>query len=110
MSLPPGGLDAGAGGFSVHSLTSRCTNRGKRPIRQLYPWIEGLRYKGMHGSERFLAHLQRLIPCQDAAGVRDGYPHQVLLGVTGSGKTFTVANAIGQVNRSTLVFAPNKTL
>lgn len=40
------------------------------------------------------------------AGVRD----QVLLGVTGSGKTFTVANVIAQVNRPVLVLAPNKTL
>jgi len=47
---------------------------------------------------------------QLAAGVRDGYPHQVLLGVTGSGKTFTIANAIAQLNRPTLVLAPNKTL
>ena len=40
------------------------------------------------------------------AGVRD----KVLLGVTGSGKTFTVANVIAQVNRPALVLAPNKTL
>jgi excinuclease ABC subunit B len=45
-----------------------------------------------------------------AAGVRARYPHQVLLGVTGSGKTFTIANVIAQVNRPTLVLAPNKTL
>ena len=45
-----------------------------------------------------------------AHGVRSGYPHQVLLGVTGSGKTFTVANVIAQVNLPTLVLAPNKTL
>ncbi len=44
------------------------------------------------------------------AGVRAGYPHQVLLGVTGSGKTFTVANAVARLNRPTLVLAPNKTL
>ncbi len=44
------------------------------------------------------------------AGVRAGYPHQVLLGVTGSGKTFTIANAVAQVNLPTLVLAPNKTL
>jgi len=43
-------------------------------------------------------------------GVRAGHPHQVLLGVTGSGKTFTVANVIAQVNLPTLVLAPNKTL
>ncbi len=37
-------------------------------------------------------------------------PHQVLLGVTGSGKTFTVAHVIARVGRPTLVLAPNKTL
>jgi excinuclease ABC subunit B len=45
-----------------------------------------------------------------AAGVRAGQPHQVLLGVTGSGKTFTVANVITQLNLPTLILAPNKTL
>ena len=44
------------------------------------------------------------------AGVRAGYPHQVLLGVTGSGKTFTIANVVAQLNLPTLVLAPNKTL
>ncbi len=43
-------------------------------------------------------------------GVRRGQPHQVLLGVTGSGKTFTVANVIVQMNLPTLILAPNKTL
>ena len=43
-------------------------------------------------------------------GVLDGLKHQVLLGVTGSGKTFTMAHIIEQVQRSTLVIAPNKTL
>jgi excinuclease ABC subunit B len=41
-----------------------------------------------------------------AARVKD----QVLLGVTGSGKTFTMANVIATINRPTLVLAPNKTL
>jgi len=45
-----------------------------------------------------------------AAGVGDGAPHQVLLGVTGSGKTFTVSNVVAAVNKPTLVIAPNKTL
>ncbi len=40
----------------------------------------------------------------------DHVAHQVLLGVTGSGKTFTMANVIARVNRPTLVMAPNKTL
>ncbi len=44
------------------------------------------------------------------ANLRDGIDHQVLLGVTGSGKTFTIANAIEQVDRPTLVMAPNKLL
>jgi excinuclease ABC subunit B len=39
-----------------------------------------------------------------------GDQHQVLLGVTGSGKTFTVANVVAQVQRPTLVLAHNKTL
>jgi excinuclease ABC subunit B len=43
-------------------------------------------------------------------GLERGQPHQVLLGVTGSGKTFTVANVIAHVNRPTLVLAHNKTL
>ncbi|NJC89063.1 MAG: excinuclease ABC subunit UvrB [Desulfuromonas sp.] len=44
------------------------------------------------------------------AGIRRGDHHQVLLGVTGSGKTFTVANMVAAVDRPTLVLAPNKTL
>jgi excinuclease ABC subunit B len=43
-------------------------------------------------------------------GVRQGHPCQVLLGVTGSGKTFTMAHVIAEVQRPTLVIAPNKTL
>ena len=39
-----------------------------------------------------------------------GQKHNILLGVTGSGKTFTMANVIARVNRPTLVVAPNKTL
>jgi excinuclease ABC subunit B len=43
-------------------------------------------------------------------GLRAGYSHQTLLGVTGSGKTFSIANVIHQVQRPTLVLAHNKTL
>lgn len=43
-------------------------------------------------------------------GLEDGLKNQVLLGVTGSGKTFTMANIIAKVNRPTLVIAHNKTL
>ena len=43
-------------------------------------------------------------------GVNNNEPSQVLLGVTGSGKTFTIANLIAQTNRPTLVLSHNKTL
>ncbi len=43
-------------------------------------------------------------------GIQDGLAHQVLLGVTGSGKTFTIANVITQLQRPALILAPNKTL
>ncbi|MFN5104787.1 MAG: excinuclease ABC subunit UvrB, partial [Planctomycetota bacterium] len=43
-------------------------------------------------------------------GLRRGVPHQVLMGVTGSGKTFTMANVIEQVQRPTLILSHNKTL
>ncbi len=43
-------------------------------------------------------------------GLRQGLSHQTLLGVTGSGKTFSIANVVAEVNRPTLVMAPNKTL
>lgn len=43
-------------------------------------------------------------------GLEDGLAHQTLLGVTGSGKTFTIANVIATLNRPTMIMAPNKTL
>ena len=45
-----------------------------------------------------------------ADGIRDGRPAQTLLGVTGSGKTFTMANVIQSVNKPTLILSHNKTL
>ncbi len=59
-----------------------------------------------------------LAPCGDqpdaiealSAGVLKGLSHQVLLGVTGSGKTFTMAQVIARVQKPTLIIAPNKTL
>ena len=43
-------------------------------------------------------------------GVRAGAEAQTLLGVTGSGKTFTIANVISEINRPTLILSHNKTL
>lgn len=47
---------------------------------------------------------------QLVSGLKTGLKHQTLLGVTGSGKTFTIANVIEQINRPTLVISHNKTL
>ncbi len=47
---------------------------------------------------------------QLAEGIQQGLSHQTLLGVTGSGKTFTVANVIAQLQRPAMILAPNKTL
>ncbi len=44
------------------------------------------------------------------AGLEAGLPHQTLLGITGSGKTFTIANVIQKMGKPTLIMAPNKTL
>ena len=44
------------------------------------------------------------------AGIENGDKAQVLLGVTGSGKTFTIANVIARLNRPTLILSHNKTL
>ena len=43
-------------------------------------------------------------------GLKEGKKHQTLMGVTGSGKTFTMANVIAQVNKPTLILTHNKTL
>lgn len=43
-------------------------------------------------------------------GIKNGEKHQVLLGATGTGKTFTIANVIKEINKPTLVLAHNKTL
>ena len=43
-------------------------------------------------------------------GLKSGEKHQTLLGVTGSGKTYTVANVIAQINKPTLIVSHNKTL
>ena len=45
-----------------------------------------------------------------AEGLNNGLAHQTLLGVTGSGKTFTIANVVEQVQRPAIILAPNKTL
>ncbi len=51
------------------------------------------------------AAIRRLV-----AGFEDGLAHQTLLGVTGSGKTYTIANVIQAIQKPTIVLAPNKTL
>jgi excinuclease ABC subunit B len=62
----------------------------------------GIDYRPRGDQETAIASLVR--------GLKDGEQHQVLLGVTGSGKTFTMAKVIEQLNRPALVLAHNKTL
>src|SRR5918912_3775957 len=62
----------------------------------------GINYRPRGDQENAIAELTR--------GIRDGDQHQVLLGVTGSGKTFTMAKVIENVGRPALVLAHNKTL
>src|SRR5215475_1283159 len=62
----------------------------------------GVNYRPRGDQENAIAELTR--------GLRDGDQHQVLLGVTGSGKTFTVAKVIENIGRPALVLAHNKTL
>src|ERR1700739_1533538 len=62
----------------------------------------GVNYRPRGDQENAIAELTR--------GVRDGEQHQVLLGVTGSGKTFTMAKVIEAMGRPSLVLAHNKTL
>src|SRR5512146_404025 len=62
----------------------------------------GINYRPRGDQENAIAELTR--------GVRDGEQHQVLLGVTGSGKTFTVAKVIENCGRPALILAHNKTL
>ncbi len=54
--------------------------------------------------------ISRRLLIELSQGLQEGKEHQVLLGVTGSGKTFTIANVIERAGRSALVIAHNKTL
>src|ERR671926_1406454 len=62
----------------------------------------GINYRPRGDQENAIAELTR--------GIRDGEQHQVLLGVTGSGKTFSIAKVIENIGRPALVLAHNKTL
>src|SRR6202162_435343 len=80
---------------------------GARPFQaRCYPEAMGFRlgidYRPRGDQESAIAELTR--------GIREGEQHQVLLGVTGSGKTFTVAKVIEKTGRPPLVLAHNKTL
>ena len=57
-----------------------------------------------------ILRLNRLAIEELVAGFKEGNQCQTLLGVTGSGKTFTMANVIQQLNKPTLIIAHNKTL
>jgi excinuclease ABC subunit B len=74
--------------------------------------------EGAPGGDLMFKLITELEPCGDqpgaikklSEGLRKGLKHQTLLGVTGSGKTFTIAHVIAQIRRPSLIIAPNKTL
>jgi excinuclease ABC subunit B len=78
----------------------------------------GVRCKTMHDAASAFRLITDFVPSGDqpgaihnlTRGVYTGKKHQVLLGVTGSGKTFTIANVIASLNRPSLIIAHNKTL
>src|SRR5260370_41475231 len=78
----------------------------------LYPWftMPSLHDRFHLVSDFELAGDQTRAIGELTEGLERGDPHQVLLGVTGSGKTFTMAQTIARVNRPTLVMVHNKTL
>ena len=76
------------------------TRRSSSPSRFAVPALPALSARRRPaGSDRGLVE-----------GIEDGLSYQTLLGVTGSGKTFTMANVIAQLGRPAIIFAPNKTL
>jgi excinuclease ABC subunit B len=83
-----------------------------------YPLLHRTLYLGQDKRVSEFKLVTPFEPCGDqpsaitglAEGVEKGLQHQVLLGVTGSGKTFTVAQLIARVQKPTLIVAPNKTL
>ena len=72
----------------------------------------------MNGGDKMFELISKYQPSGDqpeaidslVKGIEEGKRDQVLLGATGTGKTFTIANVIARVNKPTLVLAHNKTL
>jgi excinuclease ABC subunit B len=118
-----GGIGFQPGGHAEHELVTRTTSL-ELPITALAMLPFSLKIWGSK-SLTFLHNLQRMFklsspfkPSGDqpqaieslVAGIKRDQKHQVLMGVTGSGKTFTMANVIEQIQKPTLVISHNKTL
>jgi excinuclease ABC subunit B len=84
------------------------TYRGRPPEPRLAPALADTRF-GLKSDFEPGGDQPRAVG-ELVAGIERGDKHQVLLGVTGSGKTFTIASALARVNRPALVLAHNKTL
>src|SRR5580658_10137019 len=83
-------------------MGTRTTFPWDYPYTVFMPFQLAVTYSPKGDQKAAIAELSR--------GIVDGEKHQVLLGVTGSGKTFTMAKIIEMMNRPTLVLAHNKTL
>ena len=92
----PSGMDGGGGAESTAASEGRFVTYPDSPFQLFQPYAP--------------AGDQPTAIAQLVEGLRDGLSFQTLLGVTGSGKTFTMANVIAQMGRPAIVFAHNKTL
>jgi excinuclease ABC subunit B len=84
---------------------SYCTCLDTTPMRVTYPGSPFLLHQPFAPAGDQPQAIEKLVE-----GINDGLSWQTLLGVTGSGKTFTMANVIAQLGRPAMVLAPNKTL
>lgn len=106
--------------LSVSSCRKFCTTKGKVRVFQLADTpveYQVAIWRIVMSSGKFILH-SNYTPAGDQpeavarliSGIEEGATHQMLKGITGSGKTFTMANVIHRLKRPTLILAPNKTL
>jgi excinuclease ABC subunit B len=97
-------------------MSSKAKTKSKSPVSQEVPVLDEKKFIEFPNSPYHL--YQPFPPAGDqptaiaglVEGIDDGLSFQTLLGVTGSGKTFTMANVIARTGRPAIIFAPNKTL
>ena len=95
----------------VRSVTrGRSTRPADRQVKGDFVELSRTRRSNCSSLMRLPVTSRQAIDAAQSRASHDGLSYQTLLGVTGSGKTFTMANVIAQLGRPAIVFAPNKTL